>query len=150
MLAEDVKELEERCKKQAALIKVLENKVTTLKLKKEEYKKLCEMVIPEKVYVHKERKNTTVKFRDGSSITVTRKQDEKDCLETAIAYCLLKQILSPADVKELINEKKKQNYSDKDNNKKDTKQYVNELPNYRTQYNNQDIMSESLRYLIKQ
>ena len=105
MLAEEVKELEERCKKQADLIKVLENKVSTLKLKKEEYKKLCEMVIPEKVFVHKERKNTTVKFRDGSTITVTRKQGERDCLETAIAYCLLKQILSPADVKDLIKNK---------------------------------------------
>ena len=105
MLAEGVKELEERCKTQEELIKVLEGKVLFLKNQNERYKNCCEMVIPAKVFTHKSRRNTTVKFRDGSSMTVTRKQGEKDCLETAIAYCVLKQLMTASDVKKLIDER---------------------------------------------
>ena len=46
-----------------------------------------------------------MEFMDGSSITVKRKQGEKDCIETAIAYCLLKQCLTPADIKKLVTER---------------------------------------------
>ena len=69
------------------------------------YKDCCEMVIPEKLYVCKKRRNTTIKFRDGSSVTVKRKPGEKDCLETAIAYCILKQLLTASDIKKLIKER---------------------------------------------
>ena len=63
------------------------------------------MVIPNKVYTHKARKNTTVKFLDGSQVTVTRKAGEKDCIETAIAYCILKQLLPASDLRKLIEER---------------------------------------------
>ena len=69
------------------------------------YKECCNMVIPNQVYTHKERRNTTVKFLDGSQQTVTLKKDEKDCIETAIAHCIMKQILTSKDVRELIEKK---------------------------------------------
>ena len=42
------------------------------------------------IYYHKQRGNTTVKFKDGSSITVHLKKGDKNCLETAIAWALMK------------------------------------------------------------
>lgn len=42
-------------------------------------------------------------------------------------------------VEKLKEEKKKQNYQDKDKQPIEKTPYVNELPNYRAQYNNQDI-----------
>ena len=44
------------------------------------------------------------------------------------------------EVEKLVKEKKKNNYQDKNDNKKDIKNYVNNLPSYRQQYNNQFIM----------
>ena len=105
MLAEKIKELEENYKKANDLIFKQAAEIEELKNKVKQYRKLCEMILPEKVYTHKARRNTTVKFRDGSCITVKRKQGEKDCIETAIAYCVLKQLLTAADVKALINNK---------------------------------------------
>ena len=69
------------------------------------YKDCCTMVIPEKLYVCKKRRNTTIRFKDGSCMTVKRKAGEKDCIETAIAYCILKQLLTASDVKKLIKER---------------------------------------------
>ena len=43
-------------------------------------------------------------------------------------------------VDKLVKEKKKKNYSDKDDNKKEVVNYVNELPAYREQYGNPYIM----------
>ena len=43
-------------------------------------------------------------------------------------------------VNKLVKEKKKANFSDKDDNKIDVNNYVNHLPEYRSQYGNQDIM----------
>ena len=63
------------------------------------------MMIPIKIYTHKERRNTTVIFMDGSSVTVKRKKGEKDCIETALAYCLLKQCLSASDIKKLVDKR---------------------------------------------
>lgn len=105
MLFNDVKELEENYKRACDLLNEKNKKIAELTSKVRKYKDCCLMILPEKVYTHKARRNTTVKFKDGSSVTVTRKQGEKDCLETAIAYCILKQLLSAADVKELIKNK---------------------------------------------
>lgn len=105
MLSDEVKQLERDYKiatktiaEQAAKIELLEKKI-------EGYKKCCEMIIPNQVYTHKARANTTVKFLDGSQVTVTRKSGEKDCIETAIAYCVLKQLLPASDLRKLIEER---------------------------------------------
>ena len=45
-------------------------------------------------------------------------------------------------VNKLIAEKKKNGYSDKDDNKIDVSNYVNHLPEYRNQYGNQNIMGK--------
>ena len=45
-------------------------------------------------------------------------------------------------VKELIEEKKKNNYQDKDDNKKDVKEYINKLNEYRSAYGNSNIMGK--------
>ena len=54
-------------------------------------------------------------------------------------------------VEDLKEEKKKDNYSDKDDSK-DVSNYVNELPNLRVQYNNNDILGKleitPLKYLF--
>ncbi len=43
-------------------------------------------------------------------------------------------------VNNLIKEKEKINYQDKDDNKQEVESYVNELPNVRAEYNNENIM----------
>lgn len=105
MLAEQIKELEEKYKKACDYIDKQTKEIVNLKLKVKKYKECGEMMIPVKVYTHKKRRNTTVVFLDGSSITVKRKQGEKDCIETAIAYCMLKQCLTALDIKKLVNER---------------------------------------------
>ena len=105
MLADEVKKLKEEV---IALKKDLSYKNMRLHLAEktvEHYKELAKMVIPNQVYVCKARRNTTVKFLDGSSVTVKRKADEKDCIETAIAYCVLKQLMPAKDLKKLIEER---------------------------------------------
>lgn len=105
MLSDEVKALEESFKKANEQIVELTTERDILKRLVEKYKKLCEMVIPNKVYTHKERRNTTVKFLDGSQVTVRRRYNEKDCIETAIAYCILKQLIPAADLKKLIEQR---------------------------------------------
>lgn len=102
MLGEEVKRLEEKLKDFNETIYRQSKEIERLKSAVKHYRDCCLMVLPEKVYVHKERRNTTVKFRDGSSMTVKRRQGEKDCIETAIAYCVLKQLLTAQDVRELV------------------------------------------------
>jgi len=105
MISEEVKKLELENAKLTADVKILETKVECLKELVESYKKCCMSIIPNQVYTHKARKNTTVKFLDGSQQTVTRRSGERDCIETAIAYCVLKQLLPAADLKKLIENK---------------------------------------------
>ena len=83
----------------------LEQRVASLSSWKERATETMKMVLPEKIYTHKERRNTTVRFKDGSTVTVKRKQGEKDCIETAIAYCILKRIMPPCELRELIKER---------------------------------------------
>lgn len=78
------------------------NRVLSMQIKN--YIECCKDVIPDKLFITKSRGNTTVKFRSGKSVTVKRKQGDKDCIETAIAYCIMKSILSPADIRKLIKE----------------------------------------------
>lgn len=52
--------------------------------------KFIASITPLKVFYHKNRKNTTVKFLDGESVTVKLCKGDKDCLETAIVYAIFK------------------------------------------------------------
>ena len=105
MLSEKVKELEEKVERLEAELQRANFELGLTKEKVREYKHCCEMVIPNHVYTHKKRRNTTVKFLDGESITVTRKEGEKDCIETAIAYCIMKRLIEPKSLKKLIEER---------------------------------------------
>ena len=105
MLSDEVKELERDYRIATQKIAQLTAENIHLKELVEKYKKLCEMVIPNKVYTHKERRNTTVKFLDGSQVTFKRRGKEKDCIETAIAYCILKQLMPAEDLRKLINDR---------------------------------------------
>ena len=105
MLSEKIKDLEKDYADACKEIRKLTIENEGLKQRVKAYKECGAMMIPVKVYTHKARGNTTVKFLDGSSITVKRKKGEKDCIETAIAYCLLKQCLTASELKKLVNEK---------------------------------------------
>ena len=105
MLAEEVEALELRAERLQIEKDALLKETKRLCDLVEKYKGLCQSVIPNQVFTHKQRKNTTVKFLDGSSQTVTRKAGEKDCIETAIAYCILKQLLPAKDLKKLVENK---------------------------------------------
>ena len=102
MLSDKIKELEDENERAHRLIEAQYKEIIKLREIVEAYKRANSMIIPNKVYTHKERKNTTVKFLDGSQQTVKRKAGEKDCIETAIAYCILKQVLTASDLKKLI------------------------------------------------
>lgn len=105
MLSDQIKKLEEDYEKALDRIKWLERDMVLRDNKLKKCMDIIRSAIPIKVYTHKSRRNTTVKFVDGSSQTVTRIKGEKDCIETAIAYCLLKQILPLRDLKKLIEER---------------------------------------------
>lgn len=49
-------------------------------------------ITPTQVLHNEERGNTTVKFFDGSSITVKKMKGDKDCLETAIVWAIFKKM----------------------------------------------------------
>lgn len=102
---EEVKNLEEeneRLKKENQRIRFELSVVRDLLARTQ---KTLKSAIPNQVYTHKERRNTTVKFLDGSQQTVKLKKGEKDCIETAIAYCIMKQILPSKDVRKLVEER---------------------------------------------
>ena len=62
-------------------------------------------ITPSQVYHHKERGNTTVKFLDGTSVTVKKMAGDKDCLETAIVYAIFKKTYPKPLMKSLIKHK---------------------------------------------
>ena len=105
MLFEEVKKLELENSKLKTDLEAVSLAKKALEELVEKYKDLCKSVIPNHVYTHKARKNTIVKFLDGSQQTVTRRAGEKDCIETAIAYCILKQLMPAKDLKKLIETK---------------------------------------------
>jgi hypothetical protein len=104
-LSKEVKNLEDELQFSKDHCALLEKELLKAKEDRDYFKHVCEMAIPEKVFTHKVRRNTTVKFRDGSSVTVKRKSGEKDCIETAIAYCLMKNVLTPQYLNKLIKER---------------------------------------------
>lgn len=71
---------------------------------KDSYTEFLSSITPVKVYHHKERKNTTVKFLDNSSVTVHLMQGDKNSLETAIAYALVKKIYPKKLIEKLVDD----------------------------------------------
>ncbi len=59
-----------------------------------------------------------------------------------IYYNFIRKDKMAPQVEELVKEKKEKNYSDANENQVDVSNYVNQLPNYRQQYGNQDIMGK--------
>lgn len=57
---------------------------------------------PTRLIHTKSRGNTTIIFHDGSSETVHLKKGEKDSLDTAVAYALIKHVYPKAVIKDLI------------------------------------------------
>lgn len=100
MLAEEIQKLEEENERLKKELIIARYKLKCLK----DAVKYIEGLNPEKLYITKSRRNTTLKFRDGQSITVKRKLGEKDCVETAIAYCVTKHLLNNCIIKKLIKE----------------------------------------------
>ena len=105
MLSDDIKELEEEIKRLERENFKLKSDLTFIKRISEARKQAGDMLIPVKVYTHKKRRNTTVKFKSGMCVTVKRKLGEKDCIETAIAYCVLKQLITKNELEKLIKER---------------------------------------------
>ena len=68
-----------------------------------EMDKTLKGLMPVKVYYSKKRKNTTVIFADGKSVTVHKMEGDKDCLETAIVYALFKRNYPKEILKNLVN-----------------------------------------------
>ena len=104
-VSQQVEELEKQVETLKQENQQLRKSATVLNHAVEGLTKACESVIPNQVFTHKERRNTTVKFLDGSQQTVKRRKGEKDCIETAIAYCVLKQLLTANALKKLIEER---------------------------------------------
>lgn len=59
-------------------------------------------ITPSQVYRHKERGNTTVKFLDGTSVTVKKMAGDKDCLETAIVWAIFKKMYPNGLMRHLV------------------------------------------------
>ena len=68
-----------------------------------EVHKYIASITPVKVYHHRKRRNTTVVFLDGNSVTVTRAKGDKNCLETAIVYALFKKNYPKKLLENLVN-----------------------------------------------
>ena len=73
----------------------------------EAYDGFTSSITPVQVYRCKTRGNTTVKFLDGSSVTVHKMKGDKDCLETAIVYALFKKVYPKRLLTNLVETTKK-------------------------------------------
>ena len=69
-----------------------------------EYQKLCDSLTAVAIFHHKKRGNTTIKFKDKSTVTVKKKRGDKDCLDTAIAWALAKHIYRISELKKIVQE----------------------------------------------
>ena len=97
-----IKDLEKRINKleeeNSDLKCELTRKIRTIELADDSYKHIH----PTRLIHTKSRGNTSVIFYDGSSETVHLKKGEKDCLDTAVAYALIKHVYPKNVIKELI------------------------------------------------
>lgn len=78
------------------------NRIDALEVFKKENTEFVKSISPVQVLHNKDRNNTTVKFLDGSSITVKKRKEDKDCLETAIVWAVFKKIYDIRTLKLLV------------------------------------------------
>ena len=85
--------------------------MTETEEKLEFYRTMCkyyegafEHIHPVKVFYSPLRGNTTIIFKDGSCERVKLKEGEDDCIDTAIAYALVKHVYPKEVLKKLIVE----------------------------------------------
>ena len=81
----------------------LENKIDSLYKIIKNHSKFSESITPTQVYHNKKRGNTTVKFLDGSSVTVKLMKGDQDSIETAVVYALCKKIYTKKMLQLLVN-----------------------------------------------
>lgn len=104
MLSNLVEQLEKTVASLQSKVTQLEIDLATEKSKNKVLEDTFKNGMPVKIMYHKSRRNTTVKFMDGSSVTVKLKKGERHCLETALAYALMKHIYPTSLIKLLIKE----------------------------------------------
>ena len=104
MISDQVKQLEQENHALKEQLKIADAVIDGYKNAFKLAQKELDHSIPVKLYHCKRRGNTTIKFKDGSSVTVKKKANEKDCIDTAIAYAILKHLYP----KSVINNLKKE------------------------------------------
>ena len=95
------KQIEDKDSEILRLNKECDNYRNIIKTKQEFFNSIT----PSQVLHHKERGNTTVKFLDGTSVTVKKMKGDKDCLETAIVWAIFKKTYPKPLMKALIKHK---------------------------------------------
>lgn len=100
-LDKQVKELTEENKTLRRDLLVEHNKFESIK---KSVSALTAEMTPVKVYHHKGRDNTTVRFLDGKSVTVHRMKGDKDSLETAIVYAIFKKVYPKTLLESLVKD----------------------------------------------
>ena len=98
------KVLSEGYKNSGKEIDCLKEKIVSANNELKNDSKFFESITPVKVYHHKDRRNTTVKFMDNSSVTVKLAKGEKHSLETAIVYALAKKVWPKKLIEKLLEE----------------------------------------------
>ena len=98
------KVLSEGWKKNGEELENLREKIVSANNELKNDSKFFESITPVKVYHHKDRRNTTVKFMDNSSVTVKLAKGEKHSLETAIVYALAKKVWPKKLIENLLEE----------------------------------------------
>ena len=104
MLSDEIKKLENEKNQLSQENNKLAFEVASLKLQLSACHKMLTSLRPVKIYGSKSRRNTTVKFEAGNQVTVKRREGEKNCIETAVAYACLKRIIPNSKLKKLIAE----------------------------------------------
>lgn len=92
MLLEEIKKYDEELEKARDSARHALSERDKAYLERDAFRRMFDHIHPVKIYKTDSRGNTTIMFEDGSCETVKRKKGEKDCLDTAIAYALMKHV----------------------------------------------------------
>lgn len=68
------------------------------------FEKTRNMMLPDEDFMFHGSKNTTVKFRNGNSITVRRMEGEEDSIEVALAFILAFQNYGKKTFRKLVKQ----------------------------------------------
>ena len=69
---------------------------------KEKLEKMKDRMLPDENFMFHSKRNTTVKFKSGNSITVRRMKGEEDSVEVALAFILAFQNYGKKGFKRLV------------------------------------------------